>query len=224
MYRILVMEDDTDILELLQMNLQVAGYEVQTASTGMQALQRIEKECFDLALLDVMVPEMDGFEILPCMRRKGIPVIYVTAKTALADRIKGLKSGAEDYLVKPFDMLELLVRVEKVLQRSRPLTPSPYMAAGAEIDEIRHTVKRNGEYIALKPLEYALMLMFVKHPGMVLSREQLLREVWGEDFLGETRTVDVHVGALRRKLGWNDVIVTVHRIGYRMEAPYEAAE
>lgn len=219
LYRILVMEDDADILELLRMNLQVVGYEVRTAQTGTDALRLIKEENFDLALLDIMVPEIDGFEMLPFMQKKGIPVIYVSAKNALPDRIRGLKAGAEDYLVKPFDMLELLVRVEKVLQRSHPQNRICRTVAGVEIDEASHTVKKDGEFISLKPLEYALMLMFVRHPGMVLTREQLLKEVWGEAFGGETRTVDVHVGVLRKKLGWNDCIVTVHRIGYKMEEP-----
>ena len=149
------------------------------------------------------------------MQERSIPVIYVSAKADVADRIKGLRLGAEDYIIKPFDILELMVRAEKVIERNRP-AEKVYTICGATIDEGNHTVMVDGEYVDLQPLEFQLMVMFARHPGMVFSREQLLNAVWGDEFYGETRTVDVHIAAIRKKLGWNDVIQTVHRIGYRL--------
>lgn len=223
MYDILVVEDDIDILELLRMNLQVSGYTVRTAMTGREALRALEEDIPDLAILDIMLPEMDGFELLPYMTKKKVPVIFVSARSALTDRVKGLKEGAEDYLVKPFDMLELLVRMEKVLERTHPYEKT-IKCADVTVDTMSRTVSGKDGVIPLKPLEYELLLMFIRHPGMVLSREQLLKEVWGEDFPGETRTVDVHVGILRRKLNWNDRITTVFRVGYRLEDDNEPEE
>lgn len=216
MAKILIVEDDCQIMELLVMNLQVAGYETAAAQDGFQAMKVIETEPFDLAILDIMIPGPDGYELLPYMQQRQIPVIYLSAKTGIYDRVKGLKMGAEDYLVKPFDILELLVRIEKVLSRFGR-AEQEFTIAGVAINERNHTAKRDGREISLKPLEFNLMLMFAKHPNMVLSREQLLREVWGDTYFGETRTVDIHVAELRRKLGWKQSIRTVHRIGYKLE-------
>ena len=215
MARILVVEDDLAINDLITMNLQVAGYECDSAFDGAEAIAAIGRQVYDLALLDVMLPEKDGFELIPHMQERSIPVIYVSAKADVADRIKGLRLGAEDYIIKPFDILELMVRAEKVIERSRP-AEKVYTICGATIDEGNHTVMVDGEYVDLQPLEFQLMVMFARHPGMVFSREQLLNAVWGDEFYGETRTVDVHIAAIRKKLGWNDVIQTVHRIGYRL--------
>lgn len=215
MARILVVEDDLAINDLITMNLQVAGYECDSAFDGAEAIAAIGRQVYDLALLDVMLPEKDGFELIPYMQERSIPVIYVSAKADVADRIKGLRLGAEDYIIKPFDILELMVRAEKVIERSRP-AEKVYTICGATIDEGNHTVMVDGEYVDLQPLEFQLMVMFARHPGMVFSREQLLNAVWGDEFFGETRTVDVHIAAIRKKLGWNDAIQTVHRIGYRL--------
>lgn len=218
MARILVVEDDVAINDLISMNLQVAGYECDVAFDGAEALDAIGRQVYDLALLDVMLPERDGFELMHFMRERSIPVIYVSARADVADRVKGLRLGAEDYIVKPFDVLELMVRVEKVIQRGRP-AQYVYTACGVTIDEAGHTAMVAGKYVELQPLEFDLMVMFARHPGMVFSREQLLNSVWGDEFFGETRTVDVHIAALRKKLGWNDAIQTVHRIGYRLRKP-----
>ena len=216
MYRILVVEDDPSINDLLQMNLTVSGYECDTASDGMQALTAIKQQKYDLALLDIMLPEVDGFELMPFMRKYHIPVIYLSAKSDVSDRVRGLRLGAEDYLVKPFHILELLVRIEKVLSRNNK-QPEIISLCGVIVNEKERNVHVNGQETELKPMEYNLMLMFMKHPNMVLSREQLLHEVWGDDYYGETRTVDSHVAVLRKKLNWSDKIVTIHRVGYKLE-------
>lgn len=217
MPRILIVEDDLAISELIVMNLSVAGYECDVAYDGTEALEAVKRQNYDLALLDVMLPGKDGFELIPYMQERAIPVIYVSARTEAIDRIKGLRLGAEDYITKPFDILELQVRVEKVIARTRP-NNKVYTIAGVSIDEEKRTATIGNQIIELKPLEYTLMITLVKHPGVAFSREQLLHDVWGDEFFGETRTVDVHIAALRKKLHWQDVIQTVQRFGYRLRA------
>ena len=163
-----------------------------------------------------MLPEIDGFELLPYMKKSNIPVIYVSAKQQVSDRLRGLRLGAEDYLVKPFDILELLVRMEKVLSRTRPAS-SVLSINGVTVWEDERRVEAYGNIVDLKPMEYALLLMFMKHPNIVLSREKLLREAWGDEYFGETRTVDNHEAVLRKKLNWHDKIITIHRVGYKLE-------
>ena len=215
--RILVVEDDTAISELICMNLEVTGYEVVPVLDGNEVEGTLEKEeDFDLALLDIMLPGKDGFELLGVMKKYGIPVIYITAKADVNSKIKGLRSGAEDYIVKPFEVLELLVREEKVLERT-----------GKQIEIIQvkdlvihlseHKVTRNGQTVSLKPMEYDLLVLLAKNKNVAFTREQMLNEVWGSNYLGETRTIDVHIGQLRRKLDLSDVIKTIPKIGYRLE-------
>lgn len=214
--RILVVEDDPSISRLIESNLLVAGYEPVCAMDGQQALDAMEAGQFDLALCDIMLPELDGFELLPYMQAKSIPVIFVSAKADVQSRVQGLRLGAEDYLVKPFDILELLVRMEKVLARSSPAENKlTYLDISIDLDS--RSVYKGQELIPLKPMEYELLCTFVKHPGLVLTREKLLRQVWGDAYIGETRTVDVHVAALRKKLGLNEWLTTVFKLGYRLE-------
>ena len=215
MYRILVVEDDPSIAELMEMNFSVAGYLCDVAADGKQALDRVKEKTYDLAILDIMLPEIDGFSLLPYMKKAEIPVIYVSAKNQEADRVKGLRLGAEDYLVKPFSVLELLVRMEKVLERRHPKQERIEIGNVSILPEER-TVLLAGNPVSLKPMEYALLLMLAKHPNIVFSREQLLRDVWGDSFFGETRTVDNHIAMLRKKLEWAERIVTVHRVGYKL--------
>ena len=216
LYHILIVEDDPAISRLIESNLTVAGYETTCALDGQQALERLKEQTFDLALCDIMLPELDGFELLPHMQRRHVPVIYVSAKADVASRVQGLRLGAEDYLVKPFDIMELLVRMEKVLARAEhPAKELTFEDVRIELDS--RTVTRGGEMIPLKPMEFDLLCSFVRHPGMVLTRETLLRQVWGDAYIGETRTVDVHVASLRKKLDWTDRIITVYKIGYRLE-------
>ncbi len=214
--RILIMEDDEAILKLLNTNLKIAGYQTTCARDGEEALSSLQSQAFDIALLDIMVPKIDGFELFPFLQQKNIPVIFLSAKADVSSRVQGLKMGAEDYMVKPFDILELLVRIEKVLERHTP-TQKTYALNNILLDDNSHTVTKNNVPISLKPMEYDLLKIFVKHPGMIFSRETLLKRVWGDAFIGETRTVDVHVASLRKKLDLNDNIVTVYKIGYRLE-------
>ena len=215
--RILVVEDDTAISELICMNLEVTGYEVVPVLDGNEVEGTLEKEeNFDLALLDIMLPGKDGFELLGVMKEHGIPVIYITDKADGNSKIKGLRSGAEDYIVKPFEVLELLVRVEKVLERTGK-QKEIIQVKDLEIHLSEHKVTRNGQTVSLKPMEYDLLVLLAKNKNVAFTREQMLNEVWGSNYLGETRTIDVHIGQLRRKLDLSDVIKTIPKIGYRLE-------
>lgn len=215
--RILVVEDEEAISELIEMNLTVAGYEVVQVNDGGKVEEVLKQEAgFDLALVDVMLPGRDGFSLMEVMKRFRIPVIYLTAKTDVGSKVRGLRSGAEDYIVKPFEVLELLVRVEKVLERTGKQRET------LEFADIRivlgeHQVYKAGQEISLKPLEYDLLVLLAKNKNRAFTRDQLLNQVWGNDYLGESRTVDVHIGQLRKKLRLADVIKTIPKIGYRLE-------
>ena len=198
-------------------DLEVTGYEVVPVLDGNEVEGTLEKEeDFDLALLDIMLPGKDGFELLGVMKEYGIPVIYITAKADVNSKIKGLRSGAEDYIVKPFEVLELLVRVEKVLERTGK-QKEIIQVKDLEIHLSEHKVTRNGQTVSLKPMEYDLLVLLAKNKNVAFTREQMLNEVWGSNYLGETRTIDVHIGQLRRKLDLSDVIKTIPKIGYRLE-------
>ena len=222
--KILVIEDDTAISELICMNLEAAGYDPVPIYDGEEAETAVlaEKEKregvpeYALALLDIMLPGKDGFQLMEVMQTAEIPVIYLTAKADVVSKVHGLRAGAEDYIVKPFEVLELLVRIEKVLQRT---------GRGREIIEIQdvridrkeHQVTKGGKPVALKPMEYELLVLLAGNKNVAFSREQLLSQVWGSDYMGETRTVDVHIGRLRKKLDFFDVIRTIPKTGYRRE-------
>ena len=215
--RILVVEDDTAISELICMNLEVAGYQVIPVMDGGSVEEVVKKEQpIDLALLDIMLPGRDGFELLDVMKQSSIPVIYITAKGDVNSKIKGLRSGAEDYIVKPFEILELLVRVEKVLERTGKQR-EVIQVRDLEIHLSEHKVTRDGEPVNLKPMEYDLLVLLAKNKNVAFTREQLLNEGWGSNYLGETRTIDVHIGQLRKKLNLAGVIKTIPKIGYRLE-------
>lgn len=197
------------------MNLSVAGYDVTTISNGTDTLNLIQKDhSFDLALLDVMLPGIDGFELLKHMQKYNIPVIYLTAKNDIASKLTGLRGGAEDYIVKPFEILELLVRIEKVVERSGK-SQQIINIDDIEIDILCRVVKQYGEEVPLKPLEFDVLVMLAKNKNIALSRKKLLADVWDIDFMGETRTVDVHIGQLRKKLDIS--LVTIPKVGYRLE-------
>lgn len=215
--RILIVEDDEAIARMVAMNLKVAGYDTRIFLDGLEAYEALPEDSnYDLALLDVMVPGMDGFGLMSEMRKYDIPVIYVSARDDLNSKLTGLTGGAEDYITKPFEILELLVRIEKVLVRNHKID-STIEVAGLVINADEHTVKKNGREVSLKPMEFELLLVLVKNKNIAISREKLLSMVWGIDFAGETRTVDVHIGQLRKKLDLYDNIKTVSKLGYRFE-------
>lgn len=215
--RILVVEDDKDIAESIGLNLDLSGYDYKIIDNGLDAAKHLSADhSFDLALLDVMLPGLDGFALMEHMQKCNIPVIYLTAKADVPSRIKGLRSGAEDYIVKPFSVLELLVRIEKVLDRAGKLN-KVLRYRDITIDVEKRTVTKGGETVPLQPLEFDLLVMLVRFKNCTMTRERLLNEIWGIDFAGGTRTVDTHIASLRKKLGIETAIVTVTRIGYRLE-------
>ncbi len=214
MYRIFVIEDDEAISRLLCMDLSIAGYEPVPATDGQDALDMLQSgQRFDAALVDVMLPGVDGFQLMEPLKAHGIPVIYLTAKNDLESKLTGLTSGAEDYIVKPFEVMELLVRMEKVLERHYGGGIITVSDLTIQVEE--RSVIKGGVPIPLKPLEFDLLLFFVRNQNIALSREKILTEVWGLDFYGESRTIDIHVSQLRKKTGLP--IVSVPRIGYRLE-------
>ncbi|MCM3571485.1 response regulator transcription factor [Neobacillus mesonae] len=217
MKRILVVEDDQAISNLIYLNLDLAGYESSQVFSSHEALQLLREQAFDLILLDVMLPDMDGFELLEKIRPYQIPVIFITAKNGLTDKVKGLKLGAEDYLVKPFEAMELLARIEVVLRRFSE-HKNVIMFEDLEIDEEERIVRKDGSMIDLTLKEYELLLLLVRNRNKALSREKILESVWGYDYLGETRTVDIHIQKLRKKLHWSEHITTVYKFGYRLES------
>lgn len=217
--KILVIEDEEDIRELLCMNLEAVGYEVITAPDGWTAQKIIQSDpgTIDLALTDVMIPGPDGFALFPLMQETEIPCIFLTAKSDVVSKVKGLKAGAEDYMVKPFELMELYVRIEKVLQRNRKLKQE-ICVDDCCIDLAGHRVFEDGNEIVLKPMEYDLLVFLCRNQNVAFSRDQLLFRVWGDAYGGETRTVDVHVASIRKKLKAASHIKTIPRLGYRWES------
>lgn len=216
--KILVIEDEPSINDLICMNLEVSGYEPVPFYDGLEVSRHLVREKkYHLALLDIMLPGKNGFELMDELKNAAIPVIYLTAKGDLSSKVKGLRNGAEDYIVKPFEMLELLTRVHKVLERFHKQDLTEIYIKDVVIFPEQRIVKKAGKDIYLQPMEFDYLMAFVKYKNVVITREQLLNMLWGVHFEGETRTVDVHVGILRKKLDFHDVIMTVPRIGYRME-------
>ena len=215
--KILVIEDDRAISELLCMNLNAAGYETAAAYDGEEARRLLLwHEDASLALVDIMLPKRDGFELMEDFRKKHIPVIYLTAKDDVVSKVRGLRLGAEDYMVKPFEMLELLVRIKKVLERTGRARRMLEIR-DIQVDLVRHQVTKNGVVVSLKPMEYDLFVLLLQNRNIALGREEILRRVWGDEFLGESRTVDVHIGQLRKKLNLYEKIRTIPKLGYRLE-------
>lgn len=216
--RILVIEDEMDIRNLLQMNLEAVGYEVDTAADGEEAAAKLKAagSRIDLALTDVMIPGPDGFELFPLMKEKGIPCMFLTAKGDVMSKVKGLKAGAEDYIVKPFELMELYARIENVLKRHGKLK-SRIEADDCVIDLTGHKVWEEGREVVLKPMEYDLLVFLCRNRNVAFTRDVLLSRVWGDAYGGETRTVDVHVASLRKKLKAAGHIRTIPRLGYRWE-------
>jgi len=215
--RVMVVEDEEAIAKMIAMNLRAAGMEPVIFYDGEAASQSLASDHnYQIALLDIMLPKKDGFAVFEDIKPYGIPVIFLTAKDDLDSKITGLQGGAEDYIVKPFEVLELLVRMEKVMERNKS-TANILNVCGLEINLSEHRVKRGTEEITLKLKEFDLLVVLAQNKNTAVSREQLLSLVWGSNYLGETRTVDVHIGQLRKKLNLHKEIVTVPKIGYRLE-------
>lgn len=217
MIRILVVEDEKPIAELIRLSLKKAGYACTCAGDGAEAADLLETNAYDLVLLDVMLPQIDGFELMEYIRPTGTPVIFITAKDSVGDRVKGLRMGAEDYIVKPFEVLELLARVDVVLRRYSK-TSGVIEIGGLTIDTRAMIVRRGGEIIALTKKEYDLLLLFARNPGIALYRETIYERVWNEEFPYGSKTVDLHIQRLRKKVGWEDRLVAVNKVGYRLSA------
>jgi DNA-binding response OmpR family regulator len=214
--KILIVEDEKAISNLIYMNLTAEGYHCTCALDGRQAADLIETNHYDLILLDIMLPEVDGYELLEYIKPIGTPVIFITAKGTTNDKIKGLRLGAEDYLVKPFQIGELLARVEVVPRRygksDKQLT---FKDVAINLDS--RQVTKNGQPIDFTVKEFNLLVELIRNKNVALYRDRLYEKVWQEEFLGETRTLDSHIQRIRKKLGWEEYIKTVFRIGYRLE-------
>ena len=216
MAHILIVEDEEHIAQMIESTLSLGGYSCEICSDGAQAVERIFAGGFDLVLLDVMLPGLDGFSVMARVASQGTPVIFLSAMQQVADKVRGLHLGAEDYIAKPFEALELLARVEVALRR-RGKGRAVLEYRGICQDLSSHTVTLNGKPVALSPKEFELLRVFLQNQDLALSRDKLLSLVWGYDFAGETRTVDIHVQRLRQKLGLSGKLVTLPRIGYRLE-------
>ena len=215
--RILIVEDEIGIADNIAINLECVGYKCAVFLDGDEAAEAIAADhAYDLALLDIMLPGKDGFELLGYMRKYDIPVIYMTAKTDSGSEVRGLKDGAEDYITKPFDMATLLIRMEKVLERCGKLR-NVYRAGDIEVDAGNRRIFKNGIEIYLPPLEFDVLVILIKNKNRTVSREFILNEIWGEEFFGEIRTVDVRVANIRKRLGMGEMIRTIPKAGYRLE-------
>ncbi|WP_321002943.1 response regulator transcription factor [Eisenbergiella porci] len=218
MIKILIVDDEKPICDLIDLNLSASGYQCRTVQDGLEALKLIEEENFDLILLDIMLPGADGYDIMEYIRPMGIPVIFITAKHEVRDRVKGLKLGADDYLVKPFDVVELVARVEAVLRRYNK-TERLLSAGDVVVDVEARRVTRAGVPVVLTNKEFGLLVLFMKNKNVALFRETLYEKVWEGEYYGDSRTLDLHVQRLRRKLGWEHSLVAVYKVGYRLEVP-----
>ena len=216
MIRILVVEDEKPISNLLRMSLEKAGYSCTCVFDGAEAAAYLEYDRYDLILLDIMLPEIDGFELMEYIRPMEIPVIFITARGKVADKVKGLRAGAEDYIVKPFEIAELLARVDVVLRRCRK-SEAVLNVGGLMIDTYSMRVSKDEEEIHLTKKEYDLLLLFVQNPGRALYRDTIYEHVWGGEYQYGSKTVDLHVQRLRRKVGWEDRLRAVNKVGYRVE-------
>ena len=214
--KILVVEDEAPIRDLISINLQLVGYEVFSAEDGIIAQEFLEKQKVDLILLDVMIPGIDGFSLIEKIKKHNTPVIFVTAKESVLDRVKGLRLGAEDYIIKPFETIELLARVEVVLRRYNK-NKQTIKFKNIEVDTEQRIVNLNNKEVYLTVKEYELLVLLLQNKNRALSRDQILERVWRFEYGGETRTVDIHIQRIREKLDLKNNIKTVFKVGYRLE-------
>ena len=217
MIDILIVEDEMHISKMIEATLSIGGYRGHICGNGKEAVQRVLEEKFDLILLDVMLPDMNGFQVIEEIRCREVPVIFLTAMQEVSDKVKGLKLGAEDYIVKPFEAVELLARIEVVLRRThRNNNILNYKYITIDID--KHIVKKSGEIINLTPKEFEILVFFIQNVDIAITRERLLAAVWGYEFIGESRTIDIHVQHVRKKMDLNDKLITIPKLGYRLES------
>ena len=216
MNRILIVEDEEAIARLIEMSLVRAGYQCEMVHDGLKAADKIEQTDYDLVLLDIMLPGLDGYELLEYLRPMDTSVIFITAKGTLGDRVKGLNLGADDYLVKPFEVEELVARVESVLRRAGK-GGAKLEAFDVTLDTVARSVRQNGHEVALTPREFDLLEQLMRNRGAALYRDVLFSRVWGGEMDSDTRTLDLHIQRLRKKLNWHDRIKTVYKVGYMLE-------
>ena len=202
MIRILIVEDEKPISNLIRLSLTKAGYHCTCVYDGNAAVDKLDREIFDLILLDIIRP-------------LGIPVIFLTAVNSVNNRVRGLKMGAEDYIIKPFEIVELLARVEVVLRRYNKMIQHLH-AAGIDIDTVSMTVKRDDEEIQLTNKEYELLLLFARNPGIALYKETIYERVWGGEYVPGSRTVELHIQRMRKKVGWEKALITIPKVGYKL--------
>jgi len=214
--KILIVEDDIHISKIIKMNLNLVNYDTTEVYDGLAAIEILKREKFDLILLDVMIPHLDGFELMERIKPYVTPVIFLTAKNSVYDKVNGLKLGADDYMVKPFEAIELLARIETVLRRyGKEERMMEFQHVQVDLD--KREVLFQMEPVELTPKEYDLLVVLLKNKNIALTREQFLDKVWGGDYYGETRTVDMHIKSLRKKLNLQEQIKTIYKIGYRLE-------
>lgn len=216
--KILIVEDEKPISNLIHMNLSACGYQCTSVNDGIAAADILEEESFDLILLDIMLPGADGYELMEQIRPSGTPVIFITAMSSVNDRVKGLRAGADDYLVKPFEIVELIARVESVLRRAGKYDER-YEIDDVVIEPRSMLVLKNDEPVMLTHKEYDLLLLFVRNRNIALFRDTIYERVWEMEYTGDSRTVDLHVQRLRKKLGWENRLKTIYKVGYRLEVP-----
>lgn len=217
MNRILIVEDEIAISDLIKIELETKGYKCEVANDGEIASNYIENKNYDLILLDIMIPKIDGYELLEYVKQIAeIPIIFITAKNQIEDKIKGLNLGADDYITKPFEIRELIARIEAVLRRYNKGNEIQRID-DVEINIISRIVKKNGKEVSLTPKEFDLLILLVQNKNFALYRETIFEKVWGEELEFETRTLDLHIQRLRKKLGLKDRIKTVYKIGYMLE-------
>ena len=216
MIKILIVDDEKPICDLIEMNLSAAGYSCVAVQDGLAAIDAVEKNTFDLVLLDIMLPGADGYDVMEYIRPFKVPVIFISAKHEVKDRVKGLKLGADDYLIKPFDVAELSARVEAVLRRYNK-TDKVIALGDVAIDVEARRVTKDGSPVPLTSKEFDLMLLFVENRNIALFRENLYERVWDDEYFANSRTLDLHVQRLRKKLGWEENLVAVYKVGYRLE-------
>lgn len=217
MINILIIEDDENIAKMIKATLQIVNYNSFCCYDGKSGMAEAVKGGYDVILLDIMLPEMNGFEVMEKIKDCGIPVIFLTAMQDATDKVRGLRLGAEDYIVKPFEALELLARIDVVLRHSNK-TQNILTYEDIVVDISKHIITQNGNTVQLTPKEFDVLVYFLQHPDIAVTKECLLSNIWGYEFAGESRTVDIHVQQLRRKLNLKDKLITISKLGYRLDS------